>query len=122
MNAAMPEISIVIPVFNPEERILSRVLDSIRSFQINDSSVECVIVDNNSEPPVRELACVQSFLGQSPWARLIHEPRQGLTFCRVAGIRSTTGKAIIFSDDDSEPNTEYLNVVSTCLTTWPSVA
>jgi glycosyltransferase involved in cell wall biosynthesis len=121
--SANPQLSIVIPTYNPEERILSQVLKAIVSLETDDgSSVECVIVDNNSKRPVKELACVKAFLDRCTWAEVIQEPRQGATFSRIAGIKATTAPAIVFFDDDNEPSADYLRVARRCLKDWPSVA
>lgn len=123
MRATSPaEMSIIIPVYNPEEPILARVLAAIESLETNTgSSVECVIVDNNSQQPVHELAIVRSFLDRCHWARVIREPRQGLTFSRMAGIKATTAPVIIVFDDDNEPAADYLKMARFCLDTWPCV-
>jgi len=123
MRATSPvEMSIIIPVYNPEEPILARVLAAIESLETNTgSSVECVIVDNNSQHPVHELAIVRSFLDRCHWARVIREPRQGLTFSRTAGIKATTAHVIIVFDDDNEPAADYLKIARFCLDTWPCV-
>jgi cellulose synthase/poly-beta-1,6-N-acetylglucosamine synthase-like glycosyltransferase len=121
--SAKSRLSIVIPTCNPEERILSRVLRAIESLERdNGSSVECVIVDNNSERPVKELACVKEFLDRCTWAEAIEEPRQGVNFARIAGIKATTAPTIVFFDDDNEPSRNYLSVARRCLEEWPSVA
>jgi len=121
--SAKAELSIVIVTYNQQERILSRVLRAIESLETNSHlSMECVIVDNNSRSPVKELACVKAFLDQRSWAEVIQEHRQGATFARIAGIKATTGPAIVLFDDDNEPSPDYLSVAHRCLENWPSVA
>ena len=124
MRATSPaEMSIIIPTYNPEERILTRVLAAVESLEVeHEGSVECVIVDNNSQRPVNDMACAKAFLHQCHWARVIREPKQGLTFSRLAGIKATTAPAVILFDDDNEPAANYLKVARHCLDTWPSVA
>lgn len=123
INDEIAQLSIVVPTYNPEERILSRIVTAIESLEIdNGSRVECVIVDNNSKRPVKELACVKAFLDRCTWAEVIQEPRQGLVFSRIAGIKATTAPAIVFFDDDNEPAPDYLSVARRCLKDWPSVA
>ena len=98
-------------------------MTAIESLELDKgASVECVIVDNNSKRPVKELACVAAFLDRCAWAKTVKEPRQGLTFSRIAGIKATTAPVIVFFDDDNEPSPNYLSVARRCLEDWPSVA
>jgi glycosyltransferase involved in cell wall biosynthesis len=117
------QLSVVILVYNQEERILSQVVGAIESLdRDNGLSVECVIVDNSSKRPASKLPCVEGFLDRCPWAKAIRESRQGVTFARIAGIKATTAPVILFFDDDNEPSPDYLNVALRCLKDWPSVA
>lgn len=102
------DASIVVPTYNPQERILSRVLAAIEALDTTGLAVEYVIVDNRSAAPVAEMPCVRRFLQARPTARVIREEQQGLTFARLAGIRATSGDAIIVFDDDNVPSPEYL--------------
>jgi hypothetical protein len=117
------QFSIVVPTYNPEERILSRVVAAIESLVVDNAlNVECAIVDNNSDRLVKELPCIKGFLDRCSWAKAIREPRQGITFARIAGIKATTAPLIIFFDDDNEPSPDYLRIAYRCLEEWPSVA
>jgi glycosyltransferase involved in cell wall biosynthesis len=121
--SATAQLAIIIPTYNQEERILSRVVSAIESLEReNGLSVECVIVDNNSKGPVNKLPCVETFLDRCTWAEAIQEPRQGVAFARIAGIKATTAPVIVFFDDDNEPSPDYLSVARGCLEDWPSVA
>ena len=121
--SAIPQLSIVVPTYNQEERILSRLVTAIECLQMdNGSRVECVIIDNNSKCPVKDLACVKAFLNRCSWAKVIQETRQGATFSRMAGIKATGAPAIVLFDDDNEPSPDYLTVARRCLKDWPSVA
>jgi hypothetical protein len=121
--AGMPsDISIVIPSYNPQERSFARVLTAVELLCArSDSRVECVIVDNRSNPPLAALPCVQEFLEAVPDARLVREETQGLAFARLAGIRSTSGEAIVMFDDDNVPSSGYLEVVRRCLREYPHI-
>jgi Glycosyl transferase family 2 len=122
-GSAAPELAIIIPTCNPDERILSRTIKAIESLEFdNGAGFECVIVDNNSKNAVSGLNCVKAFMARFSWARVIVEPRQGLVFSRLAGIRVTTAPAVIVFDDDNEPATDYLKIAQNCLQNWPSVA
>lgn len=98
-----PILSVVICTYNPDEKLLKRALLAVAEQYIpSDSTIECVIVDNNSATPVAGLACVRAFLERCGWARVVIEPRQGLTNARIAGIASTRASVICFVDDDNE--------------------
>ena len=116
------ELSIVIATYNPQERIFARVLKAVESLRYDDrGKVECVIVDNRSTPPVQNMPCVQEFLRAWPNARIVREETPGLMHARLAGIRATTGQAIVSFDDDNVPDPAYLQGVSKCMRDYPCV-
>lgn len=121
MSFAAASIAVVLPTFNPDERIFGRVIRSLASLENRSLQIEYVIVDNNSEQAVEELAFVRDFLTHTPSARVVREPRQGLTFSRLAGIRATEAPILVFFDDDNEPAPDYLKVASECSARWPLV-
>lgn len=118
----IPDIAIIICTFNPEDPIFSRVLKAVEKLESKDILLECVIVDNNSSTPITEMASVQTFLQQCSWAKIIRETKQGLTFARIAGVKSTTAPIIVFFDDDNEPDSSYLEGVLQCFDRYPCVA
>ncbi len=115
-------LSIVIPTHNPQERIFARVLSAVSALRDdNGAKPECVIVDNNSNPPLDQMGCVQEFLRTWGNARIVREQVPGLTFARLAGIRATSGDVIVVFDDDNVPDPAYLQVVAECLKAHPVV-
>lgn len=115
------DLSIVVPTYNPQERIFSRVLTAIGSLLARDPHAECLIVDNRSDPPVIDQPYVQAFLQAHPSARVAREQQAGLTFARLTGIRATTAGAIVMFDDDNVPSPEYLETARACLNDYPWV-
>jgi hypothetical protein len=102
-------IAIAICTHNPDERLLGRVLAAVASQQIPaGTNVECIIVDNNSETPVATLSSVENFLRQCSWAQVVIEPKQGLSYARIAAIDHTTAPNVMFVDDDNEPAPDYI--------------
>lgn len=101
-------VSIITCTYNPNEKIFERVLKSIDHQVLDGIEIECVIVDNNSNPPVAELRCVRAFLERNKWTRVISEKKQGLAYARVAGLRATTSPIVIFVDDDNELDKNYI--------------
>jgi glycosyltransferase involved in cell wall biosynthesis len=119
---AQQDISIIVPCYNPESRIFSRCLDAIAALDRSRvDSIECLIIDNNSSSPLEELDFVIEFLRNCPWARVVVEKRQGLTFARLAGIRESRFSTLVVFDDDNEPAPNYLEVVDLCRRRWTSV-
>lgn len=117
------DFSIVICTFNPEEKIFLRTLNAIESFIIPEElKIECVIVDNNSTVPVNKLPYVQSFLKRVPWAKVIQEKKQGLTFARLTGAKATNSSFIIFIDDDNEPARNYIEAAKRNLENYQCIA
>lgn len=115
------DVSIITCTYNPNPKIFERVLRSIESLDFGSLQVEYVIVDNNSTPPVSEMPIVQSFLERNPWARVIVEKEQGLSFARIAGTKATSGRIIVFVDDDNEIDSCYLKEVMNLFSNYPFV-
>jgi hypothetical protein len=102
-------IAVAICTHNPDQRLLARALAAVASQEIPSGvNIECIIVDNNSSPPVAQLACVEAFLRRCTWARVVVAPKQGLSYARVAAIDHTTAPILMFVDDDNEPARDYL--------------
>jgi glycosyltransferase involved in cell wall biosynthesis len=88
----MVAVSVIIPTRNHVEqlRLCLAALKQVRS----ELEWEALIVDNGSTDgtPNIELPI--------PNARIVHEPRPGLPFARNAGIASSAGEIVAFTDDD----------------------
>jgi glycosyltransferase involved in cell wall biosynthesis len=116
-------IGILICTYNPDEQIFHRTLKSVALLTIpTDVPVECIIIDNNSPTPVNQLEYVREFLGSCPWARVIQESQQGLTFARIAGFKAANNSFIVFIDDDNEVSSNYLEALVDLFVKYPSVA
>lgn len=96
-------ISVVTCTRNPRPDYFRRLIDSLSVQSLNRTEWEFLIVDNASSDP-QQIAAEGARIG----ARIIVEPRVGLTHARLAGISSTTGSIIVFFDDDNVPNSTYL--------------
>lgn len=99
-------IAIAVCTYNPDERLLARVLASIAAQTLPPS--ECVIVDNASDPPIASREIVASFVRRFPATRVVVEPKRGQTYARVAAIEQTSSPVLCFVDDDNEPAPDYL--------------
>jgi glycosyltransferase involved in cell wall biosynthesis len=121
-DEASPDMAVAICTYNPDGRVLTRVLQAVGQLEYNAvSKIECVIVDNNSAVPVAEMQSTRSFLESCPWARVVREPRQGIAFARIAALKATTAPVIVFVDDDNELAKDYLKVARRCLADHPHV-
>lgn len=115
--------AIIICTYNPEERILARVLGAIADLDLEqDTGLECVIVDNNSTLAVSEMDCVKVFLKKCTWAKVITEPEPGKTFALLAGLQATIANNIIIVDDDNELDKNYLKILRKYFDTYSCVA
>jgi GT2 family glycosyltransferase len=63
------------------------------------SPLEVVVVDNDADPAPFDAAFTAAFAGE-PRVRWVHEPRQGLSFARNAGLAAAEGSYVVFTDDD----------------------
>ena len=96
--AAAPLISLIVASRN-RARDLRRCLQSIDRAAAHADSCEIIVIDNGSvdDTPgvIREFCEAKAALFQH-----CHEPRQGLSRARNAGLRHASGKIIAFTDDD----------------------
>ena len=102
------DVSIIICTYNPEEKIFARCLAAVGHLKRDGITAEIIIVDNNSAVPVASLHYVSAFLRAVAGSTLIVEKEQGLSYARIAGFRHSSGKLIVFFDDDNEPFPDFI--------------
>ena len=100
----MTRLSVIICTHSPRRDYLDRVLAALRAQTRPLADWELVVVDNNSAPPLAE--CCN--LAWHPAARVVVEPRLGLTPARLRGIAETTAPLLVFIDDDNVVGPDYL--------------
>ncbi|HEY9295855.1 MAG TPA: glycosyltransferase [Phormidium sp.] len=116
------DFSIAVCTYNPDSALLKRLLDALQAILTTTQSiVEILLVDNNSFPAITTLTIVQDFLSQTPYARCVVEPQQGLAAARCRAIRETSAPLVVFFDDDNEPSPDYLQVLNRYFTHYPNV-
>lgn len=93
-------VSIIVPVYNTEERLLVKCIDSL----INQSysNLEIIIVDDGSEEATAYLCDTLS--GRDSRIKIVHKNNGGLSSARNAGLDVARGKYVSFVDSD-----DYLN-------------
>lgn len=91
----MPQISVIVPVYNVEKYI-HRCVDSILSQTFGD--FELILVDDGS--PDNCGAICDEYAAKDSRVRVIHQKNGGLSAARNAGIDAAVGKYIMFCDSD----------------------
>lgn len=97
-NDAMPAallISVIIPAHNPRPEFLHRTLEALRAQTLPFAQWELLLVDNASNPPLA------SDLSWHPHARILREPKLGLTAARLAGFAAASSEVLLLVDDDN---------------------
>jgi glycosyltransferase involved in cell wall biosynthesis len=101
-------VSVVISTHSPNRTRLQRTLDGLRAQTLPTSCWQLVLVDNASPGPE---TCKAFDLSWHPAGRLVHEPRLGLSYGRVAGARATSAPLLVLVDDDNVLAPDYLETV-----------
>jgi Glycosyl transferase family 2 len=99
-------VSVIICSHNPRPDYLDRCLAALEHQTLPKDQWELVIVDNASAPekaPLRTLAW-------HPRARIVSEPKLGLTPARLRGIRAAKGELLVFVDDDNVLDPDFLEI------------
>lgn len=96
MNAPMPAVSVVIPVYNCE-RYLRQTLDSVLAQDFRD--FEIVVVDDGSTDASRRI--VEEYMTREPQRiRLIPLQNGGVCIARNTGLRESRGRYVAMLDHD----------------------
>jgi GT2 family glycosyltransferase len=108
-----PEVSVVIPTRN-RHASLRRTLTALAG-QRTARDFEIVVVDDGSTPPVGPAE-----LSVAPQARVVPGPRRGRAAgARNAGIAAADGALVLFTDDDTEPEPDWLEAAAGFLSSHP---
>lgn len=102
----MPQISVIVPVYNVEQ-YLSRCLDSI----INQTyrNFEVILVDDGSPDKCPEICDYYAL--QDNRIKVIHKENGGLADARNVGLKASSGEFITFIDSDDFVSLCYLEVL-----------
>lgn len=100
--AAMPKISILIPVYNAE-KYLRECLDSVLAQTFADFEVICC----NDGSTDSSLAILREYAGRDPRIRLLSKENEGSSATRNACLAQAQGEYLYFVDNDDliAPNT-----------------
>lgn len=91
----MPEISVIVPVYNAE-KYLRECVDSILHQTITD--IELILVDDGSTDG-SPVICDQ-YAAEDARVKAIHKPNGRAASARNAGLRAATGEYVAFVDSD----------------------
>jgi glycosyltransferase involved in cell wall biosynthesis len=97
-------VSVIICTHNPRRDYLERCLVALEHQTLSKNFWELIIVDNAS---TSEKAPPKS-LAWHPRARVVSEPKLGLTPARLCGIRAAQGELLVFVDDDNVVDADFL--------------
>lgn len=92
-----------------------RALEACASQHVGSASVEIVVVDNSSSHFQRWLLDTALWKSIADRARLVPEPRSGLSYARNMGIAAARGEIVAFCDDDEAPKSRWLEAHITAL-------
>lgn len=109
------QISVILPTHNPRTEILARTLAGLRAQTLACVSWELLIIDNASSP---ELVLD---LDWHPFAKIIPEPRLGLTSARRCGFLAARAPVCLLVDDDNVLAADYLERVLALFAAHPRV-
>lgn len=98
---SIPRISVIIPAFNDQIGI-NRCLEALFSQTFSAGSIEIIVVDNGSTPPI---VIEQRFTHTT---RLIVCSKPGSYAARNAGAKAAQGIVLAFTDADCTPFKDWL--------------
>lgn len=106
-NSDMPELSVIVPVYNERETLL-KIIEAI---EVSPVSKEIILVDDGSTDGTRELI-QRHFLERSGFKVIFHVRNQGKGQAVRTGIAVASGNAVIIQDADLEYDpTDYVNLL-----------
>ena len=93
----MPQISIIVPVYNTPIEILKSCFDSVKN-QTHDGW-ELIVIDDGSE---KECACwIDAYCKDIHNKKIIHKKNEGVSIARNEGVKVARGSWITFLDSDN---------------------
>lgn len=106
--ANTPFFSIVVPVFNTDQKYLKRCFESIDSQ--DGPSFEVLVVDDGSTNGAGQYC--DEWAAQHPHFRVLHQGNSGVSTARNKGISNAVGDYVLFVDSDDYLMPNALNTFS----------
>lgn len=92
----MPELSIIVPVYNTLTDALQRCFDSVKALQ--DISYEVIVVDDGSKEPTASFC--REYAEKEPGFVCLRKENGGVSSARNYGLDHATGRYVVFLDAD----------------------
>lgn len=99
-------ISVVICSYNPRKDILQAAIDALKAQTLQQSFWELILIDNNSTEKIAQWLD----LSWHRQAKIVLEPKPGLSHARLSGVKNASYGLIVFVDDDNVLSSNYLEV------------
>lgn len=110
----MPEISVIIPVYNAE-KYLPAALDSVLAQSFTDFEVLCVNDGSTDSSP----AILDAYAAKDSRIRVIHRKNGGGSASRNTGLDAAAGKYIAFMDNDDLYHPDCLKILLSGFQKYP---
>lgn len=107
----MPQISIIIPVYN-KIKYLASMLEDVKNQTFRD--FECILIDDGSSDG--SSAVCDRFAASDSRFRVIHISNGGVSHARNIGLDMAQGEYLTFLDSDDRIRPEFLQNLYECLT------
>ena len=112
-----PKVSVVMPVFNAPEWLLSRAIESVQA-QVYDNWELCIADDASTDPAVGRV--LAAFAAKDPRIRTMRRERNGhISAATNSALEEVTGEFTVFLDHDDELTPDALALVVDALNRWP---
>lgn len=102
----MPEISVIIPVYNVE-KYLSQCLDSVIKQTFKD--IEIICVNDGSTDKCGEI--LQKYATKDNRIKIVVQENRGLSAARNSGLKLATASYISFIDSDDFVHSQFLEIL-----------
>src|SRR5205823_12054709 len=116
MNGGRPGISVIVPTHNRVES-LERCLARLAA-QETSEPVEIIVVDDGSDVAEQ----VAGVVARTPGARLLRQARHWPAAARNAGVGAAVGSVVCFTDDDCEPDPNWVRRLADAVRSGADVA
>jgi GT2 family glycosyltransferase len=105
---ATPRDAPLVTVAIASYRNVASTVHCVRRVLCNSwARLEVIVVDNDSNHAELDTALQEAY-GDEPRVRWLHEPRQGLSFARNAGLTAARGEIVAFTDDDVRVDQQWI--------------
>jgi hypothetical protein len=116
-------LSLVTCTRNPRADLLRRVMGSVAALRVPPGeSIEYLLIDSTSSPPLGDREDVAAFVRSHPFARIVRSDEPGLAAARRLAVQKSVAPILIWFDDDNVPAPDYLEQVLATSRAHPEVS